>query len=166
MAPHEADDEPIYNGRCRGSRVSAFMPGVNYRMRIPDGERIEFVDGNLGKRGYGCGKDFGDFLLWRKDDLPSYQLATVVDDEAMGVTEVVRGEDLHKSAARQLLVARALGYASPAWFHVGLVRDESGVRLAKRHDALAIRRLRELGMAPAEVLAMAKARVTSVTSDC
>jgi len=84
----------------------------------------------------------------------------------MGVTEVVRGRDLLKSAARQMLVARGLGVAAPTWFHVALVPDERGVRLAKRHDALAIRKLREAGMTPAEVLAMAEARVTSVTSDC
>lgn len=164
-APHEADDEPIYNGRCRGSRAEGFMAGVNYRLRVSDGERIVVRDGNLGEHAYLCGRDFGDFLLWRKDGLPSYQLATVVDDEEMGVTEVVRGRDLLKSAARQMLVAQGLGLASPAWFHVELVPDENGVRLAKRHDALAIRALREQGMTPAEVLAMARQRVTSVTSN-
>jgi glutamyl/glutaminyl-tRNA synthetase len=73
---------------------------------------------------------------------------------------------LLKSSGRQMLVARGLGVVSPEWFHVELVPDESGVRLAKRHDALSIRALRELGMTPADVLAMAVKRVTSVTSDC
>jgi glutamyl/glutaminyl-tRNA synthetase len=163
-APHEADDEPIYNGRCRGSRSASFAAGLNYRLRIPDAERIVVRDGNLGEHAYVCGRDFGDFLLWRKDGLPSYQLATVVDDADMGVTEVVRGRDLLKSSARQILVARGIGVESTAWFHVELVPDEHGVRLAKRHDALSIRRLREQGMTPAEVLAMARRRVTSVTS--
>jgi glutamyl/glutaminyl-tRNA synthetase len=164
-APHEADDEPIYNGRCRASVSEGLAPGVNYRLRVPDEERIVVRDGNLGEHAFICGQDFGDFLLWRKDGMPSYQLATVADDAEMGVTEVVRGRDLLKSAARQILVARGLGVASPAWFHVELVPDESGIRLAKRHDALSIRTLRERGMTPVEVLAMARQRVTSVTSD-
>jgi glutamyl-tRNA synthetase len=139
---------------------------VNYRLRTPHGEQVWVRDGNLGERGFVCGRDFGDFLLWRKDGVAAYQLATVVDDAAMGVTEVVRGRDLLKSAARQMLVAPGLGVAPPAWHHVALVPDERGVRLAKRHDALAIRTLREAGRTPAEVIAMAKARVTSVTCDC
>jgi glutamyl-tRNA synthetase len=165
-APHEADDEPIYHGRCRGSGNGKYEPGVNYRLRTPDGEHVMVRDGNLGERAFVCGRDFGDFLLWRKDGVAAYQLATVVDDAAMGVTEVVRGRDLLKSAARQMLVAQGLGFAAPAWFHVALVPDERGVRLAKRHDALAIRTLREAGKTPAEVIAMAEARVTSVTHDC
>jgi glutamyl/glutaminyl-tRNA synthetase len=158
-APHEDDDEPIYNGRCRGAWVSGFVPGVNYRLRTPDGERVAFVDGNLGEQRYVCGKDFGDFLLWRKDDLPSYQLATVVDDAEMGVTEVVRGRDLLKSTARQILVARALGLRSPEWFHVELVRDADGARMAKRSGGMTIRSLRESGISVAEVIAMAQRRV-------
>ena len=163
-APHEADNELLYDGRCRSKRVSEFVDGVNYRMRVPDGKTIAFNDENLGPQSYVCGKDFGDFLLWRKDDLPSYQLATVIDDAEMGVTEVVRGRDLLKSTARQILVARALELASPKWFHVELVLDADGVRMAKRSGAMALRSLRERGVTPAEAIALA--RVTSVTSDC
>jgi glutamyl-tRNA synthetase len=79
----------------------------------------------------------------------------VVDDAAMRITEVVRGADLLKSTARQLLLLRALGYTAPDYFHCELVRDEAGVRLAKRHDALSIRHLRESGMTPEKVLEMA-----------
>jgi glutamyl-tRNA synthetase len=165
-APHEEDDEPVYSGRCRDNQVREFVAGVNYRLRVPDGERLSFVDGNLGEQGYVCGKDFGDFILWRKDDLPSYQLATVVDDAALGITEVVRGRDLLKSTARQILVARALGLAIPEWFHVGLVRDAAGARMAKRSGALTIRALRERGLGPAEVIAAAQAGMTSVIHDC
>ena len=161
-APHEdADDEPVYPGTCRALRASrAFRPGVNYRLRVPDGEAIEFLDGSLGSQSYMSGTDpahadFGDFLLWRKDGVPSYQLACVVDDHAMGITEVVRGRDLLKSTARQILVARALGFSSPRWLHTELLRDGHGVRLAKRHDALAIRTLRDAGISAAEVLALA-----------
>jgi glutamyl-tRNA synthetase len=125
---------------------------TNYRFRVPDGEAIRFVDGNLGPQSFVAGKDFGDFLVWRKDGLPSYQLACVVDDVAMQITEVVRGADLLKSTARQILLQRALGLPEVAYFHTPLLRDENGVRLAKRHDALAIRTLREQGLAPDDVL--------------
>jgi glutamyl/glutaminyl-tRNA synthetase len=77
-----------------------------------------------------------------------------VDDEAMHVTEVVRGADLLKSTARQLLLIRALGYRTPAYYHCGLVRDDAGLRLAKRHDALSLRTLRQQGLSPGDVLAL------------
>jgi glutamyl-tRNA synthetase len=79
----------------------------------------------------------------------------VVDDDAMRITEVVRGADLLKSTVRQLLLIRALGYVAPDYFHCELVRDSAGVRLAKRHDALSIRHLREGGLTAEEVLKMA-----------
>ncbi len=156
-APHEdTDDEPVYNGRCRpaGAASRQMQEGMNYRFRVPDGEAVQFTDGNMGAQRYTAGVDFGDFLVWRKDGLPSYQLACVVDDAAMGVTEVVRGADLLKSTARQVLLQRALGQPSVAYFHTPLMRDERGVRLAKRHDALAIRTLRQRGMTPEQVVAM------------
>jgi len=119
--------------------------GVNWRFRVPDGEDVCFDDLHLGSQGMVAGRDFGDFIVWRRDDVPAYQLAVVVDDAAMGITEVVRGADLVKSTARQILLLRALGLAVPDYYHCDLVRDEAGVRLAKRHDSLSIRRLRELG---------------------
>jgi glutamyl/glutaminyl-tRNA synthetase len=76
----------------------------------------------------------------------------VVDDAAMEITEVVRGADLLKSTARQILLARALGVSSPAWYHCDLVVDLQGQRLAKRHDALSLRSLREQGKQPQELL--------------
>jgi glutamyl/glutaminyl-tRNA synthetase len=158
QAPHEDnDDEPVYSGKCRpdaGSYMRDLQAGMNYRFRVPDGEAIRFVDGNMGPREFVAGEDFGDFLVWRKDGLPSYQLACVVDDAAMGVSEVVRGADLLKSTARQMLLQRALGLPEVAYFHTRLMLDEHGVRLAKRHDALAIRSLRERGMTRDEVLTM------------
>ena len=157
-APNDADDEPIYPGRCRGRNdAGAFSAptGVNWRFRVPDGEEIGFTDLNLGERRYVAGRDFGDFLVWRRDDVPAYQLAVVVDDAAMRITEVVRGADLVKSTARQLLLLRALGLSAPAYFHCDLLRDSSGVRLAKRHDALCIRHFRESGMTPEGVLELA-----------
>ncbi|PYX99524.1 MAG: tRNA glutamyl-Q synthetase [Acidobacteria bacterium] len=152
---NDTDDEPIYPGTCR-RRTDAFAfsspAGVNWRFRVPEGEQIVFEDVNLGPQQYVAGKDFGDFLVWRRDDVPAYQLAVVVDDAAMKVTEVVRGADLLKSTARQMLIYRALRLQLPRHYHCDLARDESGNRLAKRHDSLSIRRLRESGWTPEQVL--------------
>ena len=127
---------------------------MNWRFRVPDGEVIAFDDFHLGPQEYRAGKDFGDFVVWRRDDVPAYQLTVVADDAAMCITEVVRGADLLKSTARQLLLYRALKIDSPDFYHCDLVRDEAGVRLAKRHDALSLRRLRELGHTPEQALAI------------
>lgn len=157
-APNDVDDEPIYPGTCR-QRVSTLATGpagINWRFRVPDDEPIEFEDLRLGPQRFIAGKDFGDFLVWRRDDVPSYQLAVVVDDAAMQVTEVVRGADLLKSTARQNLLCGALHYQAPAHYHCDLVRDAVGVRLAKRHDSLSIRSFRERGRKPEDVRGSAK----------
>lgn len=155
-APNEGDDEPVYPGRCRNRIAEAVQhespAGVNWRFRVPDGKTISFGDQHQGKQSYVAGHDFGDFVIWRRDDVPAYQLAVVVDDEAMQITEVVRGADLLKSTARQLLLIRALGCHVPAYYHCDLVRDEAGVRLAKRHDALSLQALRERGTSPKGVI--------------
>jgi glutamyl-queuosine tRNA(Asp) synthetase len=170
-APHEdTDDEPVYPGICRPpldvqQRDASFQPNINYRFRVPDNETISLDDKNLGPQSFTAGRDFGDFLVWRKDGLPSYQLACVVDDADTQITEVVRGRDLLKSTARQLLLQRALLLTAPAYFHTQLLTDEQGVRLAKRHDALAIRTLRQQDLSPAEVIQMATRHMTTVTSD-
>lgn len=172
-APNDGDDEPMYSGKCRpahsvegaaalrerGTAEAAVSTwpeaptGVNWRFRVPDGDEIAFTDFHLGPQRLVAGRDFGDFIVWRRDDVPAYQLAVVVDDAAMGITEVVRGADLLKSTARQILLLRALGLSLPDYYHCDLVRDEVGVRLAKRHDSLSIRKLRELGWTPEEVRA-------------
>jgi len=160
QAPHDEDDEPLYPGTCR----PAFLPGaeilvpespagLNWRFRVPDSTEIAFKDGYFGAKTYLTGRDFGDFLVWRRDDVPAYQLAVVVDDAAMRITEVVRGADLLRSTARQILIYRALGLEPPAWYHCPLMHDASGLRLAKRHDALSLRALREQGRTPDEVIA-------------
>lgn len=156
------DDEPHYPGTCRPEnlppaerdrRATWPFPGHNWRFRVPDGATLAFTDGHFGEQRAVAGRDFGDFLVWRKDDLPSYQLASVVDDAALGITEVVRGADLIKSTFRQLLLFRALGHAAPAFYHCPLVTDDHGVRLAKRHDALSLRTLRAQGRTPEELRA-------------
>jgi glutamyl/glutaminyl-tRNA synthetase len=161
-APHEglhaSDDEPLYPGTCRpraGARTSvagspagvAGSPaGTNWRFRVPDGEEVAFQDLRLGRQVFVAGRDFGDFVVWRRDDVPAYQLAVVTDDALMKITEVVRGEDLLKSTARQILLQRALGLATPDYYHCPLVTDEAGARLAKRHDSLSLRALRAAGV--------------------
>lgn len=150
-APHAGEEEPLYPGTCRGCSPNRERSGVNWRFRVPDGETISFTDVALGLHTEISGRDFGDFLVWRKDDLPSYQLACTVDDDDLRITEVVRGADLLTSTCRQLLLYRALGFAEPAFFHCPLVTDEDGVRLAKRHDALSLRALRDQGRQPEEL---------------
>lgn len=167
--PDGSDDEPIYPGTCRHETYARSLPtsltgepevpaGINWRFRVPDGEAVEFVDANLGPQRFVAGVDFGDFVVWRRDNnprsggLPSYQLACVVDDATMRITEVVRGADLLKSTARQILLNRALGFKNPAWYHCRLVLDHNGRRLAKRHDALSLRALRQRGLTPMNIL--------------
>ena len=167
LAPHPGDEEPIYPGTCR-RRTGSLAPilansprspvhnppaapsqsRINWRFRVPDGETVAFSDHGQGPQSFLAGRDFGDFVVWRHDGIPSYQLAVVVDDAAMRITEVVRGADLLLSTARQILLYRALGLHEPAFFHCPLMTDKSGVRLAKRHDALSLRALRESGASP------------------
>jgi glutamyl/glutaminyl-tRNA synthetase len=148
-APHAGDEEPVYPGTCRaGLQSTADAKRVSWRFRVPDGEVIRFVDGCRGSQEMIAGEHFGDFIVWRHDGIPSYQLAVVADDAGMGITEVVRGADLLVSAARQILLYRALGWNHPAFYHCPLVLDETGQRLAKRHDALSLRALRAKGVTP------------------
>lgn len=158
-APHEGGggDEPLYPVAFRPPPEAPVPPlsdpiAVNWRFRVPDGEELVFHDLRLGEQRATAGRDFGDFLVWRRDNLPSYQLACVVDDHSMDVTEVVRGADLIMSTFRQQLLTRALGWKPPGNFHCELMTDEHGARLAKRHDALGLRALRERGVTPAEIV--------------
>jgi glutamyl/glutaminyl-tRNA synthetase len=164
-APHEAEeqDEPLYPGTCRlenraSDEISAAPTlaagsGVNWRFRVPDGAEVAFVDGAAGPQRAIAGRDFGDFIVWRKEGVPSYQLACAVDDAELGVTEVVRGADLIPSTFRQILLHQALGHPVPAFYHCSLVRDAAGRRLAKRQDDLSLRALRAAGVSPAQVIA-------------
>ena len=176
QAPHQADEEPVYPGTCRPPPVcelqvtsfglaDAEMEDAkhetrnakrppNWRFRVPEGEAISFYDQGLGPQSFMAGRDFGDFIVWRHDDAPSYQLAVVADDAAMRITEVVRGADLLVSTARQILLYRALGWAVPDFFHCPLILDEHGARLAKRHDALSLRALRGRGETPEKIRAL------------
>jgi glutamyl-tRNA synthetase len=152
-APHAGEEEPIYPGTCRPDRKQINLPDApnprcHWRFRVPDGETVSFVDLAQGPQSLVAGRDFGDFIVWRQDGLPSYQLAAAVDDAGMGITEVVRGTDLLISTARQLLLYRALQRPAPEFFHCPLVTDASGIRLAKRHESLSLRALRAQGWSP------------------
>ena len=163
LAPHDENEEPIYPGTCRPVGVAVppadsrprrppLQPaGVNWRFRVPDGDEMRFVDLRLGEQKAIAGEHFGDFIVWRKDDVPAYQLAVAVDDAAMRINEVVRGEDLLTSTFRQLLIYRALGCEPPDFYHAPLVTDERGERLAKRHASLSLRELRQSGTKPEEI---------------
>ena len=166
VAPHDEDEEPIYPGTCRPGVVAAAVSAAesldlppetaaattaNWRFRVPDGEEMVYVDLRLGEQRAIAGKDFGDFIVWRKDDVPAYQLAVVVDDSAMQITEVVRGEDLLLSTFRQLLIYRALNLNAPKFYHAALVTDSLGKRLAKRDASLSLRELRDVGADPQQL---------------
>ncbi len=156
-APHAEEEaaEPIYPESWRppfGTGQSADSPGeMNWRFRVPDLREIHFDDGRLGPCAFTCLRDFGDFVVWRRDGVPAYELAVVVDDAAMAISEVVRGEDLLISTARQLLLYEALEHTAPEFYHTPLMLDTQGQRLAKRHRALSLRELREAGRNPEEL---------------
>jgi glutamyl-tRNA synthetase len=164
-APHAADDEPVYPGTCRQrpfaipaeadprESLRQSPARINWRFRVLDGDEVRFEDALTGPQVFVAGRDFGDFVVWRHDDVPAYQLAVTVDDAAMGITEVVRGMDLLVSTARQLLLYKALGLTAPMFCHCPLVTDDNGVRLAKRHESLSLRALRAAGQPPAQVQA-------------
>lgn len=147
-APHREDGLTVYPGTCRGltpediaRREAAGRKGA-LRLRVPE-ETVTFTDGHLGEVTEYLPTDCGDFLLRRSDGLFAYQLAVVVDDAAMGVTEVVRGADLLSSTPRQLLLYRLLGETAPAFCHFPLLLSPDGRRLSKRDGDLGLGALRE-----------------------
>lgn len=156
-APHAEEEagEALYPVEFRPDyhyQAAKQDPGAdNWRFRVPENQAITFQDQRLGCITAIGQKDFGDFLVWRKDGAPAYELAVVVDDAGMGITEVVRGEDLLRSTARQLLIYQALQLSAPDFYHTALIKDPFGRRLAKRTPAYSIRDLREQGLNPQEV---------------
>lgn len=132
----EGEEEGVFPNMLRPKELDFdkyLMPGdFNWRFRVPEGRKIKFMDVHYGMQEFEAGKDFGDFLVWRREGVPSYELAVVVDDYMMGITEVVRGADLLKSTARQILIYESLGWGVPGFYHCDLVCDAHGRRLAKR----------------------------------
>jgi glutamyl-tRNA synthetase len=159
-APQLGESEPRYPGTCRGKFSSVEAAELEtgkpagLRLLVPEGA-VTVHDEVYGERRFDVQADVGDFLIAKRDHAPAYQLAAVVDDARQGVSEVVRGEDLLSSAARQILLQRALGLPQVRYVHVPLVVDESGRRLAKRHDDLSLAELRQGGTDPRAIVAWA-----------
>jgi len=158
-APHgPGEDGPRYPGTCRDlaegeRRERSARRSPAWRLRVEAGE-VTFDDGLHGPQAFDVAVQVGDFVVARADGVPAYQLAVVVDDAAMGVTDVVRGDDLLPSTARQILLYRALGSAPPRFAHVPLVVGPDGRRLAKRHGALSLGELRRRGADPRRAVAL------------
>lgn len=153
-APHSGEEGPIYPGTCRANGLSEreWKRPPAIRLRVPPGE-IGFSDRFRGEGAQEVAGAVGDFVLKRGDGVYAYQLAVVVDDLAMRITEVVRGADLLGSSARQVLLARLLGGVPPSFAHAPLVLGADGARLAKRARGIVLRDHRESGRAPGEVVA-------------
>src|SRR5688572_23134743 len=159
-APHAGEGETRYPGTCRGRWRSlaearaASGRDVGLRLFVEPGP-VHVADRLHGALAFDVDAEVGDFLVRRRDGGFAYQLAIVVDDATDGVTEVLRGEDLLPSAARQALVLAALALLRPKWIHVPLVVDQAGERLAKRRGSFALARLREAGSDPRAAVAWA-----------
>lgn len=156
QAPHESDGRVVYKGTCRPAVIP--MPYVDrpraaVRLTVPD-EDITFIDKIKGTQTVNLARHCGDFIVRRGDGAWAYQLAVVVDDALMGVTEVMRGDDLLLSAAQQIYLYRLLGYEVPEFAHLPLVCNEAGRRLSKRDRSLSMEYLRA-HYAPEEILGMA-----------
>lgn len=163
-APH-GNEGPAYPGRCREAdpdRQRAHPLGAAIRFRVDAAPRIEFNDEVAGFQYYDLTTLSGDFVIRRRDGLWAYQLACAVDDALMGVTHVLRGEDLITSTPRQIAIIRALGLPEPRYAHVPLVLDERGQRMCKRDGSCSLRTMREAGVPPeAARAAILGARITA-----
>jgi glutamyl-tRNA synthetase len=151
-APHAGHEPPPYPGTCAGrtpadaDHLAAAGTPFAWRFRVTDSPA--FLDEYAGEVRIDLKEVGGDFVVWKAAGTPAYQLAVVADDADMGVTEVVRGDDLIPSTPRQLLLYRALGRTPPRFAHVPLVVGEDGRRLAKRHGDTRLSALREAGVTP------------------
>ncbi len=156
-APHAENEGPVYPGLCAHRSVAdaeSLSPRpFAWRLRTGD-ETISFEDAYRGSLALNLRQIGGDFVVWKNDDSPAYQLAVVVDDADAGVTEVIRGDDLIPSTPRQLLLYRMLGYTPPRFAHVPLVIGEDGRRLAKRHGDTRLNLLREASVLPEAVIGL------------
>ncbi|HEX6069471.1 MAG TPA: tRNA glutamyl-Q(34) synthetase GluQRS, partial [Longimicrobiaceae bacterium] len=156
-APHGPQDEgPVYPGTCSGLSVAEVARRAQarteaLRFRVPPDE-VRFTDLLQGEQRVRPETETGDFVIRRRDGVAAYQLAVVVDDLAMEITDVVRGADLLSSTARQLLLYAALGKPPPRWIHVPLLLGPDGERLSKRHGATSLAELREMRIEPAEIV--------------
>lgn len=157
IAPNLGDHEPIYSRACAGlapeeitRRIKTRSPAM--RMRVPD-EVLSFVDGHFGQVSENLEKGSGDYIIRRSDGLFGYQLAVVIDDALCGVNEIVRGRDILFSTPRQMHMQRTLGFQTPSYFHIPLLMDANGRRLAKRDKDLDLTALSQ-AMTPEQILGM------------
>ncbi|MDE6311066.1 MAG: tRNA glutamyl-Q(34) synthetase GluQRS [Muribaculaceae bacterium] len=159
QAPHQSDGRIVYAGTCRPADIPPFAPtndGGATRIFVPD-ESISFHDRLCGDRSLNLAHFCGDFVIRRADGAWAYQLAVVVDDALMGVSEVVRGDDLLLSTAQQIYLQRLLGFPTPEYSHVPLVRNKEGVRLSKRDSSLSMEYLRK-HYSPEDIIGMAASK--------
>jgi glutamyl-tRNA synthetase len=153
-APHSGGHAfPSTLRPAAGSMWGFTRPDVNHRLRV-EGEAVAVTDELHGERIFQPSASDGDFIIWTKSGFPAYQLAVVVDDAAQGVTDVVRGSDLLPSAALQTLVYRALQLPPPRWWHVPMVVDASGSRMAKRRGSQSLGALRTAKVAPQKLIGL------------
>ncbi|QDU25252.1 Glutamate--tRNA ligase 1 [Anatilimnocola aggregata] len=156
-APHAGQEGPRYPGTCAANTAalaSRFVPGsFAWRFRTTD-ERLTIHDGLAGEVSCSVNQELGDFVIAKADGTPAYQLAVVVDDHAMGITEVVRGDDLLPSAFRQQQLYDFFGWQPPRFIHVPLVIGEDGRRLAKRHGDTRLATFRAAGIAPERIIGL------------
>jgi len=157
QAPNLGDHEPVYPGTCArltaaqiAERAKTRRPAM--RMRVPD-KAVSVIDGHYGAFTENLARDCGDYIIRRSDGLWGYQLACVVDDALSGVTEVVRGRDILFSTPRQIELFETLGFTPPAFYHIPLLTDSQGRRLAKRDKDLDLTALSKV-MSPQEILGM------------
>ena len=157
-APH-AGEQLHYPGTCRGryatwtEAAAAISPRTPcWRFRVPEGEVVAFDDAFAGHFAQDVPQTLGDFPVARDEFGAGYTLAVVVDDAAMGVTEVVRGDDLLAATPAQILIQRALGLPTPTYCHVPLVVGKDGRRLAKRHGDTRISSYRAAGVRPERLI--------------
>ena len=142
QAPHESDGRIVYAGTCRARTYNKEdMERAALRLKVPDRE-ITFTDGHYGPQRVNLSHHCGDFIIRRKDGAWAYQLAVVVDDAEMGITEVVRGSDLLLSSPQQIYLAELLGYTIPSFIHLPLLCNAQGQRLSKRDKGLDMEALR------------------------
>ena len=160
QAPHESDGRIVYAGTCRPKQLEEAWLNIDAhpsgrkpatRIIVPD-EEISFVDAHYGEQSVNLARHCGDFVLRRADGAWAYQLAVVVDDALMGITEVVRGRDLLLSAPQQIYLYRLLGFAAPTFCHLPLLCNLAGQRLCKRDKSLDLDEIRKAGHSPESVI--------------
>lgn len=154
-APHSADGDPIYNGKCRGlsaEDIENLSKKRSPAVRLMVKGKVSFTDGHYGFYEQDLERDCGDFILRRSDGVFAYQLAVVADDALMGVTEVVRGRDLISSTPRQIYLYNLLGFSPPLFFHTPLLLDSQGRRLSKRDRDMGLCALRERGFKAEQII--------------